>query len=494
MIHHVEQPAIAPANGGLFKHIRKFVEADDLLEILETFQEWKQACLALDNNSNAMPRRPYDVYTLLRTHSERASHHLTEFWQHIAQRFEDDRFQQHESHGGDVKAEQRILIVGAGPAGLKAAIEMCLLKCERVVIVEKRDTFSRVNVMRIHSGDMEELTKHYGARDWYRKICIQDRDVVAIRRLQIILVKMALCLGAEVYANCEFAGTESDVTSPYWNAKVVTHPNETFRFSHNVLIIASGEKSSLPLSFEFTRSAFRAGTATGITCNFTPTHSPVANVDTMEGGRVSYLNTKFFNQLKEKGLELENVASYRTDESHYIVMTPKRATLLEKGVLREDRADPEDLVKPDNVDKERLMSFARQVATEVGVPENSEFLQMKSRKNGESWPDVAVFDFTTKTTASDPSKFLVEDYEGGKKVLLVALVGDALHEPFWPMGTGWARASHSCKLLTHVVKELGLDATHWAEHIEDVASWHQEAYLKLKSESYAPMTNVMGSG
>lgn len=118
---------------------------------------------------------------------------------------------------------------------------------------------------------------------------------------------------------------------------------------------------------------------------------------------------------------------------------------------------------------------------------------MRSSKNGATWPDVAIFDFTGKTMATEPSKMIIEEWKGGRKSLLVALVGDALVEPFWPMGTGWARAVGSCKLLGDAVRELGKDPGHWADTAETVMKMHEEGYVKLKSASYAPMTNVMGS-
>lgn len=142
------------------------------------------------------PITPFDVYSLLRKHTVHGTHHLKDFWACIEARFADARHQYH-SELSSPSVERRVLVAGAGPGGLRAAIEMCLLKCEHVVVLEKRDTFSRVNVMRIHAEDMDELVKGYGARDFYRKISLQERDVIAIRRLQIVLAKIALCLGAE---------------------------------------------------------------------------------------------------------------------------------------------------------------------------------------------------------------------------------------------------------------------------------------------------------
>lgn len=52
-------------------------------------------------------------------------------------------------------------------------------------------------------------------------------------------------------------------------------------------------------------------------------------------------NQKFFLDLKEKTrIDLENIVYYK-DDTHYFVMTAKKASLLEKGVLKEVRIEPE---------------------------------------------------------------------------------------------------------------------------------------------------------
>ena len=46
-------------------------------------------------------------------------------------------------------------------------------------------------------------------------------------------------------------------------------------------------------------------------------------------------NQKFFLDLKDKtGIGLENIVYYK-DETHYFVMTAKKDSLLEKGVMKE---------------------------------------------------------------------------------------------------------------------------------------------------------------
>ncbi|KAJ3268644.1 [F-actin]-monooxygenase mical1 [Borealophlyctis nickersoniae] len=364
---------------------------------------------------------------------------------------------------------------------------MCLQKCDAVSLAELRDSFSRVNVLRIHAADLDELVKEFGARDFYRKLGIMARDVISIRRLQVVLLKMALILGAKVYPDSNVEGLNpSDPKSHYWTANVSTPHADLASFEFNIFIIASGERAELATSLGFSRTFFRAATAIGVTCNFALPSDAERRVKTaatcVEGGRVSYLNAPFFRTLAEQGLELENFASYVTDESHYIVFTPKKHTLLDRHVLKEDDPDPAHIVRSANVDRTNLESLARQVATAVGVPEDCGFLEWRSRKDPTHvWRDVAIFDFTTKSTAAVASRLVTEP---NGKTLLMACVGDALINPVWPQGTGWARATASCASLNLAVRDLGPPDV-WCERGEAVLAEHEARYVKLKSETYA---------
>ena len=53
---------------------------------------------------------------------------------------------------------------------------------------------------------------------------------------------------------------------------------------------------------------------------------------------------------------------YYKDDTHYFVMTAKKASLLEKGVLKQDFSDTIALLDRDNVNQEALLSYAREEA------------------------------------------------------------------------------------------------------------------------------------
>ena len=71
----------------------------------------------------------------------------------------------------------RVLIVGAGPVGMRLAIECALLGCE-AVIVEKRHYFSRNNVLHLWPFTVDDL-KRLGAKKFYPQFCAGAIDHIS---------------------------------------------------------------------------------------------------------------------------------------------------------------------------------------------------------------------------------------------------------------------------------------------------------------------------
>lgn len=151
------------------------------------------------------------------------------------------------------------LIIGGGPCGLRAAIELALLGA-KVVVIEKRDTFSRNNVLHLWPFTIQDL-RNLGAKKFYGKFCAGAIDHISkckafnlfslyiksthfwiyfgsvvffflevtvsllvflfihwwsclfcipaslwsgIRQLQLILLKVSLIMGVEVHVKVEF--------------------------------------------------------------------------------------------------------------------------------------------------------------------------------------------------------------------------------------------------------------------------------------------------
>lgn len=86
----------------------------------------------------------------------------------------DKRLAHQEYAKGSVCHGQRVLIIGAGPAGLRMAVEASLLGAE-VIILEKRDSFSRNNVLHLWPFCIEDL-RALGAKKFYGKFCAGSLD------------------------------------------------------------------------------------------------------------------------------------------------------------------------------------------------------------------------------------------------------------------------------------------------------------------------------
>ncbi|CAL8235873.1 unnamed protein product, partial [Arctogadus glacialis] len=130
-------------------------------------------------------------------------------------------------------------------------------------------------------------------------------------------------------------------------------------------------------------------------------------------------------------IDLENIVYYK-DDTHYFVMTAKKQSLLEKGVILQDHADTELLLSRGNVDQNALQAYAREAA---GFSTGHRLPSLDFAMNHYGRADVAMFDFTCMY-ASETAAMVRRRHD---RPLLLTLVGDSLLEPFWPIGTGIAR-------------------------------------------------------
>ncbi|XP_029986689.1 F-actin-monooxygenase MICAL2 isoform X5 [Sphaeramia orbicularis] len=344
----------------------------------------------------------------------------------------DKRMSHKEYKKGQACAGTKCLIIGGGPCGLRTAIELTLMGA-KVVVIEKRDSFSRNNVLHLWPFTIHDL-RGLGAKKFYGKFCAGAIDHISIQQLQLILLKVALIVGVEFHINVEFVKLleppeDQENEGLGWRAAIrpADHPVANFEF--DVIIGADGRRNTLD---GFKRKEFRGKLAIAITANFINRNTTAeAKVEEISG--VAFIfNQKFFLDLKEEtGIDLENIVYYR-DNTHYFVMTAKKQSLLDKGVVINDYVDTQMLLSSENVNQEALLCYAREAA-DFGT--NYQLPTLDFAMNHCGQPDVAMFDFTSMYASENAA--LVRERFGHQ--LLVALVGDSLLEPFWPMGTGCAR-------------------------------------------------------
>lgn len=411
-----------------------FVQAQRCKDVREHFAE---LCKQLDVN-------PRDFRNFYRTLKEKLNYWKAKaLWTKLDKRASHSDYQQ-----GKACTKNKCLVLGAGPCGLRTAIELSLLGAQ-VVVLEKREAFSRNNVLHLWPYTINDL-RGLCAKKFYGKFCTGSLDHISIRQLQLILLKVSLLLGVEVHTGVEFQGLVEPSGENGWMAqlKPASHPASTYQFD---VFISAGGGSYLPEGFK--RKELRGQLAIGITANFINRNSAAEAQVAEISGVARIYNQKFFQELlTQTGIDLENIVYYK-DDTHYFVMTAKKKSLLKKGVIKQDKSDADELLAPANVDYEALCQYAQDAAhfsTGGKLPD----LQFAQNHAGQK--DVAMFDFTCMHRAENAS--MVRERKGKK--LLIALVGDCLVEPFWPLGTGIARGFLAAFDTAWMVRSWGMGLPH----------------------------------
>ncbi len=137
-------------------------------------------------------------------------------------------------------------------------------------------------------------------------------------------------MGVKLHAGVTFNGIiEPKDAHTGW--KVETTPTSIASNDYDVILAADGKQQSLS---GFRAKEFRAKLALAITVNFVNHNTQAENSVPEIGGVAFVYRQEFFNSLaKTHDIELENIVYYK-DETHYLVMTVRKQSLLRKGVLK----------------------------------------------------------------------------------------------------------------------------------------------------------------
>jgi len=327
------------------------------------------------------------------------------------------RAQRPEYAGAPLHGKTRAVVCGAGPCGLRAALELALLHAE-VRVVEKRsavEASGRINRLHLWEWCKQDILA------WGGKIFDPpggafggDNDFchIGIGELQLLLLKNALLLGVKLLFDTEALHIEDDELLC----------NDSKRVPCNVLVIANGANSPLTQALGLRSVALGLrgkGSAIGVVANFVNTRD-THQMALRQFSWARQFNTPLFTQLEEKtAVNLENVVYYKGQGHHYMVMTPTKRSLLDTGVLRDAEASSQ-LLRGANVDLQRLGQMVKSIASFFGLP-----TELCSSQG------AMIFDFSGVRRLESPASIV-----GGT---FVCAVGDALLEPFWPEGLGIMR-------------------------------------------------------
>lgn len=407
----------------------RLVVADDIGDTLKFFYK---LCELLDIN----PKNHKTVFTTLKSKLKSWK------YQNLFNKLE--KRSKHVDYKNKPCSKTKVLIIGAGPVGLRLAIE-CAFLGAHVTVIEKRKGFSRNNVLHLWPFLIVDL-KAIGVKSFFGKFCAGSLDHISIKRLQCILLKVSLFLGVQFHTQTLFEDVIQPTDGKGWRAKISPTSSTLNSQEFDVIVGCDGKYNCL----KFKRKEFRGKLAIAITCNFVNKQtSEEARVEEISGVAFIY-NQDFFHELTQKtGIELENIVYYR-DETHYFVMTAKKRSLLSTGVIKQDSKDVFKLLSVDNVNHKSLLTFAREAAD---FATNYQLPHHQFAVNHYGKEDVAMFDFTSIHQAVNSSRI----YERKGKRLLMCIAGDVLLEPFWPTGSGCARGFLGAFDAAWMIRGFGLN-------------------------------------
>mmetsp|Transcript_100650 Transcript_100650/g.270430 ORF Transcript_100650/g.270430 Transcript_100650/m.270430 type:complete len:787 (-) Transcript_100650:79-2439(-) len=383
-------------------------------------------------------------------------------------------------------AGKRAVVVGAGPTGLRCALDLRLLGAE-VVVVERRVQFERINRLHLWKWVGEDL------KGWGAKVleppelsfgANPDFLHIGIAELQMLLLKPALLLGVQVFFGAEFRGAqpgaddawEVNVASIDQDAPGPKFPAAGLLIGVSILVGADGPRgavaSALAMPVQET-NGLRKEAALGLVVNFANGQSAAE-----KGRRPFSLARQFYESLfteceQQTGLALENIVCYIASQTHYFVMTPTRKSLVSAGIVSADAPDGKLLA---SLNQARLAEVVREVAAFRWRTEDPAMpLEALDRPVG----PPALFDFSKTRRASAGLRVLEAPSSTGAETtsrLLVGLCGDALIEPFWPEGLGIVRGFFGAMDLASSCKV-------WSEtgDAEAAVSHFESAFSQLKS-------------
>ncbi|KAH7459414.1 [F-actin]-monooxygenase MICAL3 [Phytophthora ramorum] len=420
------QAKVAPTVRDSFK---AFTAATDLRDTLCSFSNLIRDC----GLNGAKVEEPWHVYYHIKAAVySKLGYRQKHLFKLLDARFNLDVYKQRPA------ANKRVCIVGAGPVGLRAAIELALLG-SHVSVLEKRTKFSRENMLHLWPWVVQDLAA-LGSKVLFPNFC-KSRTYfhVSTRLLQVVLLKVALLVGVKVHSATQFdsiaaPGLESEGGNPFYYIK--TEPQIPIA-EFTAVLGATGTNNQLAEPAGINRFVFSNKESLGIVCYF-------PNLETPEESKVkefswtSQLKHHMLHKMREVGIDLENIVYFR-GEMHYMVMTPKRKNLLHWQVVKGNCESPTDLVKRENVSESALHEFVKRIIEFVGIPKKADFTR------------VNLLDFSSLTRAEKAASVLTSH---GKK-LYVGLIGDSLLEPVWHEGVGTCRGFLSALDGVWMVAQIG---------------------------------------
>mmetsp|Transcript_62803 Transcript_62803/g.141862 ORF Transcript_62803/g.141862 Transcript_62803/m.141862 type:complete len:839 (-) Transcript_62803:161-2677(-) len=431
---------------------------------------------------------------------------------------------------------QRILVVGGGPVGLRLAIEL-KLGGHKVTLFEKRrekrSTTGEMEVLgftnRINRPHMwpfvrNDLARLNGKDFMSRQACYPvftepDTSSIGIDEIQVLLIKNALLLGVDIRLGAGYNDAKIHVDpktmKPTWQVDCTYDEQAAKKFGmtagkntmvFDALIGCDGPRSAVrntQAKFFGEISKRKFMDCIGIVANVRKVDRKrlkemgfAYGQEPNDMNRTKMIFKDFFNKINdEAGADLESLIYYKASFHNYVILTPKRANLIENGmtepVYHFEAAALRNAQAAGDKDeaKQKLKKYCLKVLKAAGIPVDD------TKDNGgfvDAPNDCMAFDFaecwnTPKSIAFNlpPPDYDVAthgEWMGRNLVPFIGLAGDALLEPFWPMGLGLKRGWQAIMDTCYAVDNLYNRACFCERKKADPASWTWDNHFEALQE------------
>lgn len=421
-----------------------------------------------------------------------------------------------------------ICIAGGGPVGIRMAIEMKMAGHNVMQLEKRRESrvdsgeidvlgfTNRINRPHMWPFVRNDLLKLNGKDFLQQKVQYPvftepDTSSIGIDELQCLLLKNALLLGVDFRLGCAYKNAtvvkDPDTMMPSWDVEVVydkeaaaSYGCEPGKQVHNfdALIGCDGPRSTVRDTMtkylgDIEKRKFMD--CVGIVANVRKVSRKRLKELGFEYGqepndmnRTKMIFKDFFNKINtEAEGDLEALIYYKASFHNYTILTPKRANLVQHGlsgkVYHHTVARAALDGDPKAGEKAKLKAYCLRILKAAGIPVDE---QLPNGGFVDPPNDVMAFDFaecwnTRKSISFElppPGYSVAENgpYRGRNPHPIVALAGDSLLEPFWPMGLGLKRGWHAiydtCWAVDNIFNPecsqriLKKEEVSWDEHYE----------------------------
>ena len=442
-------PVVVKANPQAGKSVETFAQCSSVADILSSFDDvLEQTQVSADLEYELLP-------ALVAALGVSLPHRTKQFFGALVERRAKPQY--------DCVPECRQLtavVLGGGPIGLRAAIELALCGCS-VHLIESRDKFVRLNVLHLWEwveADLIEL----GIKALDPSVfAAADFKHVATCQMQHSLLKVALLLGVHLHFECPVTSLAALEEAGFFAAaNAPAAGGRQLRAAYHLMVDATGARCPIFDSLGFEQvTVLKSAQALGLVCHMKNGKTKM-ETQLKESNWSHQFHQAKFTSLADAGVTLQNIVYYRSTgaysewATHYFVMTAQADSMLSFGALKQAAVahDPNSLCARSNIDYEKMESYCRravgafvpQLETHELVPNQLQLFDFSERKQ------------SNRATALVPSKKLAASAQGGAAAaaggdggaahsqVLVTRVGDALQEPFWPEGLGINRGFLHC--------------------------------------------------